>query len=256
MKDKIKTIIVDDEYEGLEILNNLLINYPEIQIVAQCTNVDEAIEAILKHLPDLIFLDIQMPVKSGFDVILEMKRLQISHPYVVFTTAYDKYAIQAIKIAAFDYLLKPIDMVELQNTLNRLKVNILKSNFVHRIDILCKNIEKLHEPKLKFNSRTGFIIVDIDEIFYFEAQGNYTTVFFNNDKNEMLSGNIGQIFKMLPSEKFHKINRSYIINLDYLKSVNRKNKICTIEKENFKVNLPIVSEAIKELEKLFSNSNF
>jgi len=256
MKNKIKTIIVDDEQEGIEILSNLLENQSDIHIVERCSNADQAIEAIINHLPELVFLDIQMPVKSGFDVIFEMKNLQISHPKVIFTTAYDKYAIQAVKIAAFDYLLKPIDEDELNFTLKRLKTSILKSNFVNSIETLCQNIEKLKEPKLKFNSRNGFIVVDIDEIFYFEAEGNYTTIIFSNEKKEVLSGNIGQIFNILPKDKFYKVNRSYIINIDYLKTVNRKNKICTIEKDSFKVNLSIVSEAIRELERRFSSSSF
>jgi len=256
MKDKIKTIIIDDEPEGLDIMTNLLSNYDDIQIIDKCSNADEAIESIIRHLPDLIFLDIQMPVKSGFDVIIEMKRLQITHPNVIFITAYDQYAIQAIKLAAFDYLLKPVDEEELKNTIKRLKTNMLKSNFIYRIDTLCKNVEKLKEHKLKFNSRNGFIIVDVEEILYFEAEGNYTTIYFEEDKKELLSGNIGQIQKLLPPEKFHKINRSFIINLDYLKAVNRKNKICSIEKNGFRANLPIVNEAIKELEKLFSKSIF
>lgn len=256
MKDKIKTIIVDDEPEGIDILSSLLSNYGDIQIIEQCSNADQAIESIVKFVPDLVFLDIQMPIKSGFDVILEMKHLQITGPFIIFTTAYDKYAIQAIKFAAFDYLLKPIDMEELNKTLMRFKTNILKNNFFHKIDTLCKNVEKLKDPKIKFNSKNGFIIVDIDEIMYFEAQGNYTCIFFDDKKSEVLSGNIGQISKILPSGKFHKINRSFIINLEYLKSVNRKNKICIIEKDGFKKDLPIVSEAIKELEKIFLNSNF
>ena len=113
-------MIIDDEQEGRDVMKHLLTKFDEIKLIEVCGDADKGIEAVLKHKPDLIFLDIRMPRKSGLEVARELARLQVRST-IIFVTAYDRYAIQAIKLAAFDYLLKPVDPDELRMVIGKFK---------------------------------------------------------------------------------------------------------------------------------------
>ncbi len=117
---KIRTLIVDDEQEGRDLLFNLLKNREEIEIIDCCENAIKALVSITSNLPDLVFLDIQMPLKNGFELLEDLEKLKITHPEIVFVTAYDQYALRAIQNSAFDFLLKPIDINELKNKITKM----------------------------------------------------------------------------------------------------------------------------------------
>jgi len=245
----IKTLVVDDEQEGRDLMTNLLSYIPEIKIISCCENADDALNVISSQLPDLVFLDVQMPVKNGFDLLEDLKNLKITHPEFVFVTAYDKYALKALKFSAFDFLLKPVDLNDLKATINKFKRNHSKNNLLSKIDLLFENYST--NKKIKFNTRIGFITLNPNDIFYCLADGNYTRVIMTNGEFEIITNNIGQLENLLPSKKFFRINRSHIINTDFMIAVNKKSKLCSIKYENFREELLIASERIKDLENLF-----
>jgi two-component system LytT family response regulator len=174
---QIRCLVVDDEQGAQEVLIKLLKQYPEISVEQICFNVDEAIDAIFEHQPDLLFLDVQMPNKSGFDLINEIKPFQLK-PTVIFTTAYDKYAIQAIKASAFDFLLKPIVPSELKDAIFRYKAEVQNQNALHKIDLLyqelvkTQNLPKPTEPAKKNLIPKHEKLTDSElEVLPFIAQG-------------------------------------------------------------------------------------
>lgn len=246
---KIRTLIVDDEQEGRDLLFNLLKNREEIEIIDCCENAIKALVSITSYLPDLVFLDIQMPLKNGFELLEDLEKLKITHPEFVFVTAYDQYAVKAIQNSAFDFLLKPIDISELDKTINKFLIKEKKNNFLHKIEVLFENLSI--NKKLKFNTRTGFITINPNDIIFCVAEGNYTMLSLVKSKTELLTNSMGQVEFILPGNIFFRINRSHIINVNYLVSVNRKTKTCTLKHDNYHKELLISSEKIKDLENLF-----
>ncbi|MDA3907212.1 MAG: LytTR family DNA-binding domain-containing protein [Bacteroidales bacterium] len=243
-------IIVDDEIEAINYLQALLEIHPRIKILGNYTNPIEAIEQILLLKPDILFLDVQMPNKTGFDIVKEI-RSENYQPHIVFTTAYEQFAIRAIKHAAFDYLLKPINEYELSETLEKIR-NIGKAELNE------SKFEKLFNKlasaeKLKFNTSTGFIIINSDDIIYCEADRNYCEIHLLDDRREVVTCNLNQVGKILPESDFFRISRFNIINLNFLEKVERKNHSCYLKTNDEKYTLKISSSNLKLLEDYFSN---
>lgn len=239
----ITAIIVDDEKEARNLLENLLSDFQEIEIISKESNVDSAIATIIEHKPDIIFLDIEMHGKDGFDLVYEINNYNIKTT-IIFVTAYNKYAIKAFKYAAFDYLLKPVDPDIIQQTLNRYKLEKHNYNLADKIEKLkCF----LQPEKLKFNTKTGFILINPEDIVYCEAEGNYTNMYLTNGKNEFLTRQLGQIESALPDDPFFRINRSVIINMNYLSSVNRKSKTVILLNNIQEIELSISAKRLKVL---------
>lgn len=212
----VTTIIIDDEEKGRLALRKKLQSYcPSVTILAEAGDGLEAIAAIKEHHPQLIFLDIEMPRMSGFDMLNAIKEKDF---HVIFTTAYDQYAIKAIKYAAFDYLLKPIDIEELQTAIRQVeeKVNIQTSS---QAELLKEN---LHHPKKLLNrlaipTLDGLLFFDISDIIHLEANSNYTNIFFTNKTKVVASKTLKEFEELLPTTIFFRIHHSYIVNLNYVK---------------------------------------
>jgi two-component system LytT family response regulator len=239
-----KTIIIDDEAEARDVLFALLQGHPEIDVVATAEDADGGLEAIVKHTPDLIFLDIRMPRKTGFDMVHELRNLQLN-PAIIFVTAYDEYAIQAFKVAAFDYLLKPVDPADLAETVNRFQKNRTAADFVQKIDHLLHHLH--HDDRLKLNTRAGFLLIDPAEVFYATADGNYTVINFTSDQSEIVTLNLGSLFKLLPHKHFVRISRSTLVNLSYLYRIDRKKRTCELRKDSISIPLPVSREFIRDI---------
>ncbi len=248
MEDKIKAIIVDDESEARDLLAALLEDYDNISVTAQLCGVDEALSFITLNPPDLIFLDIQMPKRNGFDLAVALQRMNIKS-HIVFVTAYDQYAIQAVKHAAFDYLLKPINEEELHETIDRFQTTIPQIGIANKIDDLLVVINDNFRKK-RFNTRSGFIMLNYSDIFYIDADGNYSKVYLTNGTQEIVTQNLGQMEEELPTNNFFRINRSIIINTKYLARVNRKSRTCVISFGEKSFDFPIPADQIKLLESI------
>ena len=242
----INTIIIDDEIEAQSILCKLLEPYNEINIIAKASSVEEALIKILEYNPELIFLDIEMPNKNGFELVELLNKNNISVS-IIFVTAFNQFAIDAFKVSAFDYLLKPVDILELKKSINRYKefsLNKQKDNYTKLLDeISLKN-------KIKFNTRTGFIFLNKNTISHCVADNNYTIIYHSANKKDIVSQTLGNIEKLLNDKIFYRIGRSCIINLTFLNKVDRKLKKCIIEteKEQYSINIP--TKYIKKIENI------
>jgi len=247
-EDKITVMIVDDDIKSQQVLEYHLRSIPGIEILSIASSADEAYRFLLETVPDLIFLDVEMPGKTGFDLLYEIRKLGIK-PCIIFQTAFDKYAIEAIKHAAFDYLLKPIDKEELLKALARVRNSRHQHTLEEKVESLISRIKSAE--KIRFNTRAGFILIDPGEIIYCKADWSYTEIWFLKEKKEVVTMNIGKLESILPSEKFIRISRSIIINKDHVNRLNCKTRIITLSKTNDKYEFKISQENLKSLKGLF-----
>jgi two-component system LytT family response regulator len=208
-----KTILIDDERLARKELTSLLSDFKNIEIIDECSNAIEAKEKIEKLKPDLIFLDIQMPEKTGFDLLEELDYI----PHVVFVTAYNEYAIKAFEVNAFDYILKPIDPDRLKQTIDKIeRLNSSKNE---------SELTKKIKSKLGYNDQI-FIkdgekcwFVKLDEVRYFESEGNYVKVFFQEYKPLILRS-LTNIETKLEEKLFFRTSRKHIVNMKWIKKVD------------------------------------
>lgn len=210
-----EALIIDDEKHCRDSLAILLAKYcPEITILAQCANGEEGIHAISTHEPDLVFLDISMPGMTGFEML---EQCPSSDFEVVFTTAYDEYAIQAIRHSALDYLLKPVDKNELIAAVARANTSKIATPS-HRIAQLLEMVEnKKTSERLALPTLDGLIIVDTKDILYCESDNNYTRFFMVDGKAIFVSKTLKKVEAILNEDKnFFRSHNSYIINLKYI----------------------------------------
>lgn len=237
-------IIVDDERSARELLRGLLTDLPDVTILGEAENVDEALPLILKKQPDLLLLDIQMPGKDGFVLVEKLLQHEVNAE-VIFVTAYEKYAVRAIKASAFDYLLKPVKKRDLEESLAKLAQKVQTGRMNERFSQLIYQLND--KRKLKFRNRTGFIMIDQEEILYCQADSNYTLIELDSGKRLTVSVNLGKVEEILPQPCFSRISRSAIINLHYLVEVDRKHMNCTVANQS-RHTLSVSKKYLKELE--------
>ncbi len=221
MPVKLTAIIVDNEKDARDGLEKLIINkVPEIEVINKAANAPDALALVIDKHPDLLFLDIQMPLYNGFWLADKLKNFE-NGTGIIFITAYDEYAIEAIKHAAFDFLTKPVSSEELGKAVYRFMTNKdkEKEKVSEKLSLLSDFFSK---TKIKLHTQTGFIMVKPEDIIYCEANGNYCNIYLTNGKKELISLQLGIVEEKLPKDNFLRINRSVTINLDYLDSFNRK----------------------------------
>lgn len=218
----IKTILVDDEPRGLASLQKLLqINCADVDVVASCTSVDEAKPKIEQLQPELIFLDIAMPVKNGFDLLKEIENPGFE---VIFVTAHDQFMIEAFHFSAIDYLLKPVDDDLLAAAVSRAKKTIDEKKNGKNIQALIHNLQQKNSPynmKLCIPSLKGFQVVELNDILYAESSGNYTNFYFNNLQRICTSKPLHEYEELLADSGFIRVHKSFIINLVHVKEYLR-----------------------------------
>ncbi len=212
----IKTIIIDDEKKCVSFLQKLLQQHTDVEVIATTSNADEGIKLILQHNPDLIFLDIEMPNKNGFEVLEAVKDINLN---VVFTTAYQQYAINAIRHSALDYLLKPIDKTELANAIHQHKVKQKKEVQQQQFNLLFSNIKNIHQAPLRISIATteGLVFINICDIIYCEASGSYTNLFLRNNEKLLSSKTLKDFEEMLHANSFCRIHHSFLVNSNEIK---------------------------------------
>lgn len=210
----IKAVLIDDEKNALEMLEWQLNTYcPEVKVVAMCQQADTGIEAIKKHNPHLVFLDIEMPGKSGFEVIQAFTRPAFD---VIFTTAYNQFAIKAFKVTAFDYLLKPIDAEDLKATLMRY---VEKKGTKSAMDVEAL-LQSLHpaavKEKIALHTQEGLVFVKPEDIVRCESNSNYTYVHLTGGRKYLLSKTLKDIEESLSVYRFFRVHHSHLINLGHV----------------------------------------
>jgi two-component system LytT family response regulator len=210
---KKNAIIIDDERLARNELKKMLALHPEIDIVAEAANADEGLRLISEMNPDLIFLDVQMPVKTGFDLLEELEKV----PAVVFTTAYDEYAIRAFEVNALDYLLKPIDPKRLADAVQKfLAIDDKEMIFSENRPDLRTSLSESDQVFVKDGEKCWF--VKLSEIRLFESVGNYARVFFGTNKPLILKS-LNSLEERLDQRTFFRANRKHIVNLRMIERV-------------------------------------
>ncbi len=246
-KDKIRTVIIDDEQHAVDLLIELLKGHPEIEVVASAHDSEEGYRMIMEHHPDLVFLDIQMPKENGLTLASRLPDLP-NRPAIIFITAYDRFAISAIKEAALDYILKPVNRDELAEAIQRFQRYRFRTHVNSKLEELLKKVS--HPKRIRFNTRSGFLLIDPRDILYCTAEGNYTEITFTNGKREIVTNNLGNIQEMLPADTFFRASRSYLVNIHYIIRLERKSRNCEIGLNGFSHTLVLPRTRLVELEKL------
>ncbi|MFV8226583.1 LytR/AlgR family response regulator transcription factor [Christiangramia aquimixticola] len=221
----IKAVIIDDEVNAQNLLEKTLLRYfpNKFNIVAKCGSVDAGVEAIKNHEPELVFLDIQMPEKNGFDLFQDFKVINFE---VIFITAYNQFAIKAIKRSALDYLLKPINHVDLADAIKRFESKN-EGNFAQKkLSLLLENlnVNDQNVSKLAFSTVEGFELVHSNQILYCKAESNYCCIKKIGGKTKTATKTLKYVEDLLPVNSFKRIHKSYVINLNYVVRYHKANK--------------------------------
>ena len=213
-------IIVDDERNSCETLRALLEDFcKDVEVIAICQTVDDAAAAIANLRPDVVFLDVNMKGENGFQLLNKVEKIDFE---IVFATAHSEYAIKAFKFSAVDYLLKPIDVNELRNAVQKVEKRKL-ANVVSKYDQLLQNLKPNNEKnyKLALPSSAGLTFVKVSDIIYCEADSNYTLFYLTDGKKVLVSQTLKEYEEMLQPQRFFRIHHSYLINLDLVKQYIR-----------------------------------
>ncbi len=238
---KIRTVIIEDEHEALDLLSGLVEATGLAIVTGSTTDPRKAVKLITDHEPEIIFLDIRMPGLSGFDILNELHRKIRTVPFVVFTTAFDEYAIKAFEYAAFDYLLKPVDPERLQETLMRYNTTINRDPD-HRNPALHEN-----SRTLIYRAITGVVFIDPSEVVFITADGNYSTFHFISGRMETVTSLLGTIEDQLDKNLYFRASRSCMVNTAFLARIDGKQQQCVLVKNEKEFRCEIARDKIKPL---------
>jgi two-component system LytT family response regulator len=208
----IRAIIVDDEPYCCEALATLLEDSPDVEIIAVCHNGSDALVAIQKHKPDLVFLDVEMPRLNGFEMLEQLSSVNFE---IIFTTSYDQYALKAIRFSAIDYLLKPIDSEELQKAVQKV-IHRSQKPIAQQLEILMQKIHQRSTPinKIAMPTMEGLQMIPVDSIISCESDSNYTIILLKNKRKIIVSRTLKEIEELLEEHSFVRVHRCYLANLN------------------------------------------
>ncbi len=234
-------VVIDDESKAVSVISSIIQGIAELDLKQAFTDPCEALMRIPDIQPEIIFVDIDMPVKNGFELMDDLRLLGLKARFV-FTTGYDEFALKAIKKQAFDYLLKPIDKSSILELLARSRTQTDYNRPVHRQT----------NGRIRFNTLNGFFVIEKEEILYVQADGNYSELYLRDGSSKLITFNLAKIESLLDSMSFKRIGRSTIINIDFLTQVDRRNGVCILKTQAGVVKLSITKKNIKELGELFN----
>lgn len=212
----IRAVIIDDEIKSRELLNNMVAKHcPELSVVGMADSVNAGVELVKKHNPDIIFLDIEMPDGTGFDLL---EQVQGTNAAIIFTTAYDRYAVKAIKFSALDYLLKPIDAEELKAAVSKIIEKKSNTSSIENLQFLLQNFRKTDDSYSKITLPTGqaYEIVNVKDIIRCEAEGSYTNFVLTNKRKLLVSFSLKHYEDLLPPEQFVRVHHHHLININHV----------------------------------------
>lgn len=211
----LRAIIVEDEKHSRETLKNLLEKFCEgVEVVAMAASVKEALDIIPQGKTDVVFLDIELQSGTGFDILTQLPEINFE---VIFTTAFDQYAIKAVKFSSLDYLLKPIDLEELQQAVEKAKKIKNRIEYTQQLKTLLQNIKQPSLSKICLSTSEGFEFINTSEILYCEAGGSYTTFVLITAKKLLVSKHLKEYETLLLDNHFMRVHNSYLINLKEVK---------------------------------------
>lgn len=216
---KLTAVIIEDEQKARRILETLIDeNCPNVQVVALAEDVPHGVKAIIKHKPDLVFLDIELPGFSGFELADFIDEVNFE---IIFTTAYSQYALKAFEMSAVDYLLKPIQIVQLKAAVDK-AIKRKGTNSKEKLEVLKANLSPNGSKKIALPIADGFLFVEQDELVYLEADNTYTTIYFTNGNKMLVSRSLREFVDLIASPDFYKPHRSYYINLNHIRQYSKQ----------------------------------
>lgn len=228
-----KVIIIDDEKRARRILQTLVEEEcKEITTILEADNLLDGVALIKAEQPNIVFLDIEMPNHSGLQILEFFKTDKINFQ-IIFTTAYGQYAIDALKLSAVDYLLKPIDVEELKTAVLKASINIEEDSIKQKLIDLERNFQQLALNKIALDIPKGILFVSHEDILYLEADGVYTKVYLKSGKTELICKTLKHFTDQLEDKPlFYKPHRSYLINLKYMNELVKKDGLHVVMQNN------------------------
>ncbi|MFK7787818.1 MAG: LytR/AlgR family response regulator transcription factor [Crocinitomicaceae bacterium] len=246
-----KVLIIDDENRTRALIAKMIDSFGlDVEAIAEGENVQSGIKAIEKHDPDIVFLDIQMPDGTGFDVIRSIENKSFE---VIFITAHEEFAIKAIKFSALDYLLKPVDAVELKAALEKALVTVEgNAKDSRQYEALSSNIQKNEKRRLVLKTQESVHVVELEQIIRCEADRNYTSFFLQDNKKILVSKTLKEYETLLAAHNFLRVQQSHLINIDYVDRYDKKNGGAVVMKDGSEVPLSPAKREVffKRLENL------
>jgi len=226
---KINAIIVDDEPMARSVLRGIIEESfaDKIDIVEECPDVPSAVKAINKKKPELVFLDIEMPVYNGFDLIDFFDDEQLNFK-IIFVTAYNEYALQAFQIAAVDYILKPVRTEHIQSALQKLESIGIQFNESKKYKTLQENSRSTKSHKIVLQTMDNIFVLEINEIIYISAQGSYTIIHTESNGEMMFSRRLNTFEHLEKENDFYRVHRSFLVNLHKVKKVDKRSLTITL----------------------------
>jgi two-component system LytT family response regulator len=251
MKQKYKTIIVDDESHSRELMHSYLSKYcDEIEVSAIAKNVDDAYEKIITHKPQIVFLDIALLDSDAFDLLAKFNTVNFE---IIFITAYNDFAIKAIKLSAIDYLLKPVNIESLVNAVHKAIARIDEKTTINRFRFFAENMKTKEQlVKIALPTLEGYVFVEVDQIVRCHAAGSYTEFFFLNRKSILVSKGLKEYEELLAGHHFVRVHHSHLVNLN-LVSEYHKGKLSYIimaDKSSVEVSVRKKDEFLEKLQNL------
>lgn len=231
-------IIIDDEEEFSGILRDQLarISHP-VQVIEMCNNAESGFLSIKKHQPDIVFLDVEMPGKSGIDLAGDFPVRDFE---IIFTTSHDKYAVRAFKIDAVDYLIKPIDVIELSNAIERVLERRSQKKLLKPVKLFARQSQKISLP-----SADSMIFIELEKIIYCEADNSYTTLFLDDNRSIVSTKPIKEIEEQLLKYGFFRVHKSFLVNLGFVVKYIKGNGGTVVMRNN--KSIPVSRKAKEDL---------
>lgn len=247
-----KAIIIDDENKARKLIHTLIDEEcSEIELILEASDLESGVALIKEHHPDLVFLDIEMPNHSGLQILEFFEASEVNFQ-IIFITAYNEYAVQAFKLSAIDYLLKPIDIEEFKSAVDKAVFSVKNKSIDTKLNDLKKVFQQISLNKMVLEIPKGILFVSHDDLLFFEADGMYTKVYMKNNETQLICKPLKYFADQL-SEKpiFYKPHRSYLLNLKYIKELVKKDGFYLIM-ENGKT-IPIAKEKKEEFLQLIQD---
>ncbi|MFA4853360.1 MAG: LytTR family DNA-binding domain-containing protein [Bacteroidales bacterium] len=223
----ITAIVIDDQRDCREMLiKDVTSSCPDVIMIGEADGVKTGVRAIYEHIPDLVFLDVNMDDGTGFDLLeiiaKEKGGIEKINFKIIFTTAYEQFAINAFKYSAVDYLLKPIILSDLKNAVEKIKTITNLADSQKKLGVLYDNFKNTtRTKKIVFSTFDAFCVYNIDEIMRCEAQSNYTKFYFSDGKNILVSKTMKEYEELLTSHDFERVHNSHIVNLNFIKKITK-----------------------------------
>lgn len=248
MSDKeIRAVIIDDNEDAISLLEIYLQAFDEIEVLDSTTNPQKGVKIIKKLLPDVVFLDIDMPEMNGLEVGQILLESDIKTE-VVFTTAHSQYAFNALNIKPLDYLIKPFGPADIISVINRFKNKVKNEEFERRMDFFMRTNRVI--PKIKLNTRTGIVLINPDDVMLIRSEANYCKIYLKDGREEFIMHNIAKVVELLDSPNILKANRSAYLNSHYLKRIAKRKRLCLLQHKDVVLEESINRASLIYFEKL------